>query len=209
VTTEDGAPPGAQDPPDFAIKRFEELYRYAQSTYQQGHARWTAADEKASKYLSILGVVIGAGAVTIGEAAKIVAQASTYADWTFVVTYTAGAAFAVASFVCFASALRIQNLEAPSSAPEVITFFSDQRYVDVLHAMSREYLESTERMQQTVEGKFSAAGTGFELMRLAGLCLLVATAMYFSIRVGHVNEESAATRDHIDIRVNDGPGSGR
>lgn len=183
-----GQPSRAPEPSDHELKRWEEFYKYAQDSYQRAHDRWSAADEKASKYLSILGIVIGAGAVTSGQVAQVFARASTYTDMAFMGFYVAGAGFAIAAFACFLAALQLQDSSAPPTRPEMLDFFARNYYVDVLYGLGRDTLAAADATRIAVDRKFRAADTGFQLTRLAGICLLVASVAYFASQVRNARQ---------------------
>ncbi len=192
-------PPPGTEPEVHQLRRWEEFYKYAQDSYERAHDRWTAADEKAWKYLSILGLLLGAGAITSGQFAKVFARADTYGEWLFVVSYVAAVVFAVAAFGYFLSALQLQDSSAPPTRPEMVQFFSQNRYIDILYGLGRDTLAAAEQTRVSVDRKFVAADNGFQLMRLAGVCLLLASVAYFAIQVRNAPEADASAGATITV----------
>ena len=161
----------------------ESFYRYAGDSYVRVQERWVAADEKAWKYLSILGIVIGAGALTSGQIARIVSRHTGYLDITFIVACLASAAFVIASFVYYLQALQLKTLPAPPTGQEMLDFLIKNQHLEVLFNLGRETLAAADAGRMTLEKKLKAADNGFQLMRLAGVCLLVAYLAFFWIQV--------------------------
>jgi hypothetical protein len=180
------APPGpvtAGESAEHALKRQEEFYKYAQAAYERIHQRWTQADDKAWRYLSILAIMLGAGAVAVGQVAKIFAGRSNLWDWLFVGAYLTAAIFSVFSFSCFLSALQFYPMIAPPSKPDMVDFFSGNNYVYVLEALGAELLVATESNRLALENKLETTKLGFGLMKVSGICLLIASVAYFQAQV--------------------------
>jgi hypothetical protein len=186
-----GRPNDSSDQWQWDVARWESFYGYANESYARVQERWSAADEKAWKYLSILGIVIGAGALTSGQIARVFARPTTYLDGLFVCACIASAALVLASFICYLQALQLKALQAPPTGKEMLDFLVKTQHLEVLYNLGREVLAAADEGRIALEKKLKSADNGFQLMRLAGVCLLVAYLAFFWIQVREAYRDTA------------------
>jgi hypothetical protein len=176
-------PPPPRDSDELALKKYEDLYRVARDAYSADLQRLEAAEVKATRYVSLLALILGLNAAGFGEfLAKLVMWPRSHAPATaaFLASYVLLSACNGAAFWCFFRTLSVRKVLAPPADESVVGFYREHRYVDVVFAMARRFLEATGRMRQHVDAKLTLVRFGFRWLA-AGLLAAVICLSSFTI----------------------------
>jgi len=167
-----------------ALKRWEEFYTYSSDSFQRVHDHWSSIEEKASKYLQILGLFIGGGALALGEVGKVAASATDRLHWAFLAFYATTALTAVGAFSCFLWILKLHSNASPPTRPEMVEFFQKNRYLDILLGLGRETLAAANTARIKNQSNVKIVGAGYVLMWLSAVSLLLASATAAAEQLG-------------------------
>lgn len=174
-----------KEPDSHRLKKYEELYALTKSGLELEQARFDLIETKVSRYLAVLGIILGASALGLDEFAKVARRASTFAQCAFLLMYVLLGLVTLTAIVLLLLALRFQTMKVPPMRKELLEHFREHRYVDVLYAMSKRYLEATRESRLVNVRKLRKAVFGYRCTMAVVLLVAIVSVLYVlvSIRV--------------------------
>jgi hypothetical protein len=177
------APLEIEEDPEYKIKRWEELLALVKLGNDQARERWDAIEEKTMKYATLLGVIVAAGAIGgFGEVARVLGHRRDWLDGVFLFAYGSVGVVAVAAFICFVWALRLQTITEPPLGRSLLGHVASHNYVDVLYSMSVRFVETTEQLNDGSARKTRWAAWGYRGVLAVLVCAIISTVAYVAIK---------------------------
>jgi hypothetical protein len=138
----------ADDPHN--VEKYEELYRLTREGIEQEKARSNRLDEKASRYLSFLGIVAGIGAFAVPALVQTLRPVEGFWDWAAIASSVLlfWAVF-VAAMVTF-SVLKLQTWVVFPMDDELLSYFRENRYVNILYSLARENIRTVNANRHSI-----------------------------------------------------------
>lgn len=170
-----------EEPEEFSLKRYEELFRFAKGGFDLEQERFSAAESKVERYVSLLVLVLGAGTVIgVREFSAVLKELEhgTVFHWTFVISYGIFYITSILALFTFLRAVSMREIRMLPVDRSMADHFHKNRYIDVLSSLSHRFLEAAEHNRERVGEKYRAASLGFKLLEVALLMAVVSTASY-------------------------------
>jgi len=172
-----------EEPDEYKIKRWEELLALVKLGHENAHERWVAIEQKAMNYLTLLGIVVAAAALSgIDEVARLLIHRRDWLDLLFIVASVGVVGFASGAFGCFAWSLRMQTIMEPPLGRDLLGHVATHNYVDVLYSMSVRFVEATEQLAAGTARKTRAAAWGYRGLLVVLLCAIIGTVVSVAIK---------------------------
>lgn len=171
-----------QDPVELRIKKFEELYTLAKSALLTDNERLAAAEEKASRYFSVLALALGLNAAGFQDFLATVLSIRSVSSLLFVLSYAVGSicnAFAVWHLF---RALAVTKVLALPVGNSLLDHFWKHAYEDAIYGMTKEFLDATRRMRKHVDAKLGRVRHGFRWLSGAMLAAVICIASFTVMR---------------------------
>jgi hypothetical protein len=165
---------------DQAIKRYEELYRYAKDNYAQEMARFEGAEGKVARYLTVIGFLLGAGAIGIDKAVLVfrATDSQRIVQGFFGVSYGLfWLSGIVALYLCL-NALKVVNVSGPPLDDKIVDHFDNNSYLDTIHSVGRRFLEAANRARNQAERKLERLAMAHRLLSATWVFALATAVTY-------------------------------
>lgn len=176
---------GEGGPSDREIAHLETLFRVTQGSLQRQLDHFHAIENKVWKHAALLGIVLGAFAVSIPTVLKEIEAGSGIPASAFAVSYFLTLLVSLAGLFCFAMAMRYEMLDASPLSSDFVRKHSKKGYARSLVALARgaesAYMKNR-RTSGPIERKLVWAKRGWGLLQ-SGLVLILIALISFLILV--------------------------
>jgi len=172
------SPPPPRDPDELRIKKFEELYALAKSALAADNERLADAEVKASRYFSVLALVLGLNAAGFQDFLATIRETSSASSVIFVLSYTAGSVCNGLAVWHLFRALAVTKIFALPVDKSLLDHFWSHRYEDAIYGMTKEYLDSTQGMRKHVDEKLGWVRLGFRWLSCALIAAVICVASF-------------------------------
>ena len=175
------------EPDELKLKKYEELYKFTKALYDSEIQRFDASETKVMRYLSVLIVILGIGAVVgIKELISIISDMksapailSLFIQWVFVISYSGMYLTGFWSLWKLLSALRMRDAHRVPLDHTLVRHFDENRYIDVIFSFSKRFLEAAEHNRQRVKEKYQDALWGSRLLRAMLVLAVISITQVF------------------------------
>ena len=160
--------------------KYKELFEYAKEVYKEELARFTRIDEKASKYLSILTLILGGfGYFGIWVIDNILPPQNIL-EWVLLINLILLFASLIAAWFFNFRALRLHSLQKMPLDNETIEFFNDNKSIDIYFAMTKGLSETNSRNKNETDKKSKNLYRNY-ISTIISVILLIIFTFIFSI----------------------------
>jgi hypothetical protein len=155
------------------MDRYEELYRLAKEVHAEEVRRFDLASQKAAWFLSALSVLLGLAAVLAKWLLAALLPPRDLMSW---ILFVFGVLLFVFIAIAWAASFRVLRGVKLSKMPlndEMISFFLNNREVDIQHALARNYEEGHRHNRKRVDAQSRLLGQAHTFMVLAFVAFLL------------------------------------
>lgn len=159
--------------PEPSIKKYEELYKLSKEGLDEELSRFRRLDEKASRYFTVLSILLVALSLAGWFALDLFLPPSNILDWLCLST-------AIPVFLCclvalyfIFSVLRTQPLTKFPVDNELLQFFNKHRYLDILYALTRGNINAVAENRAITDRKTRRLTWGYRFIVVLIIFLLV------------------------------------
>ena len=156
----------ADEKPSLTLKKYEELYRFSEQGYIQQRERFERAEEKLTRYSTLLIVLIGAATLPL-ETVIHKAQSGRLFGVLFFVLYSIAYLSAWIAMLFAFKGIRVEPFPTVRLDSELEAFFRANRYIDIISALASRFIEGAVERESRVNDKFTAAGRMFDWIVIA------------------------------------------
>ncbi len=167
------------------MDKYKELYDFAREAVAQSEARFDAVDAKASNYLSVFTVLLGAAGFFVKWVADSLIPPGDLLESILGILAVMTAGLVAATWVQLLRVLKVHRIQVIPLNDETIKFFRHNRVVDVYFGLSRTLTDVWGVNQSVNEAKLRALTRAYRLMMVT-LVLVVAFAFLYVFRVWSV-----------------------
>jgi len=161
------------------LRKYEELYRLTKEGLQEERARSIRLDEKAERYLTVLTVLAGVGAVAGPTLFQALQPLKSFLDYAAIATSAAVLIVVVAAAWRTLRVLRIQAWRTLEINGEAIRLFVDNSYLNVIYSLTQDYVMTVKVNREKVTNrKAEQLGRAYGLIVLAFRLALLAIFVY-------------------------------
>ncbi|MBM3324785.1 MAG: hypothetical protein FJY66_03875 [Calditrichaeota bacterium] len=178
---------------ELRIKKYEKLYDFTRSSLSSEHSRYERIENKIARLLTLLAIVLGFSSFGLGHLAKTLGGRMGVPEWGFVCSYAVFFMAALSSLFAFMRSLAFGALEWLDVRKNLLDYFDQHRYIDILYSISRDQIEATLFNRKVISKKIKR-------VKFGNFCLLVAIVMIPLIVVFYVLS-STRTVPPIDHRL--------
>jgi len=144
-------------------KRYEELYRYARSAYDEEKKRVEDVELKAARFFPLLALLLGAGAIGIKETAVILKNSPGIGCF-FVIPYFFFYITSIGSIFAFLGTIAIRSVKSPPIGEGVIDYFDKNQYLDIIYSFSHSFFDYTHETSETAKRKYELLRWAYRLL---------------------------------------------
>jgi hypothetical protein len=177
-------PPTPTDSPELRVKKFEELYALAKSAFRSDTERLSAAEEKASRYLSVLALVLGLNAAGFHEFIAHATPPYRLSSGIFLSCYIAVSVCNGLAVWHLFHALAVTKVFALPVDQLLLDHFWSNKYEDAIYGMTRSYLDATGGMRKHVDAKLGWVRLGFRWLSTALILSVICIASFTVMKAG-------------------------
>ena len=170
---------------ELVLRKYAELYEYSKAVLAEELARSYRADEKASKYLTVLSLVLSAFVFFFQqlENKKLLPPQGMLDCLIFLSMIVLFVAFLVAWWFVF-SCLRIDKFMKPPLDQDTLEFYDSKRLIDIYYAMTKGNMNALMYNKGVGDRKAQALYHGYLAMKVA---VIAAVVLFFLLLVRQGN----------------------
>jgi len=158
-------------------KRYEELYKYSKEVYDEQKKRVENVELKAARFLPLLALLLGVGAIGIKETAVIL-KISPGISVFFVIPYFFFYITSICSIFAFLGTVAIRSVKSPSVDENVIEYFNQHQYLAIIYSFSHSYLEYARAASETARRKYEALKWAYRMLVASVILAFMSTLGY-------------------------------
>ena len=177
------------------IEKYRELYALSKEVLYDEYGRFYRADDKASRHLSILTVLLGAYGFIAGFLLEGALPPVGFLEWSLLVVALLILVSLFVSWLLLFSVLREHRLTKMPLTNEAIEFFRKNTLLNIYYALARGNGEAFEQNLRTTNRKFSRLYRAHQILKVT-ICLFMVFSALFTVRAftfcnrGNPNERS-------------------
>ena len=157
------------------MEKYQELYILSKDVLREEINRYRSLDEKASKYLAALTILLGIYGLFISMVLKFIFPPNHFFDWFFLVFIALVLSSIVISWFIILEVLRIAYL---ATTPLNIDFFDNNKLIDIYYATAKTNHNALTENRKTNKRKSRFLYYGYNSMRLTMFFLVLFFAVF-------------------------------
>ena len=166
------------------IKKYEQLFDLTKHSLEYEKSRREKIERKAYYYMAVLVLIAGFYANALAKVVEILDNILTYStssiwDYIFSSSYILLGFSIFVSLIYFLRALAFQEILVHPYSNELIEFFDTNRYIDILHSMSRRQIEAVNDNIEITDQKLKEARIARRWIVLTVVLAAICTTFYF------------------------------
>jgi hypothetical protein len=158
-------------------KRYEELYRYARTTYDDERKHVDEAEAKVARFFPLIVLLLGIGSIGVKDSLGII-KASPRAGSIFLIPYFFFYVTSISYIFAFLRTTSIWWSKSPSIDDTVIKYFNKNQYIDIIYSYSHEFLNYARETSKIAERKYKSLNLAYYLLIAAVALSCVSTIGY-------------------------------
>jgi hypothetical protein len=168
-----------------ALKSVEALYDLTKAAYDAEISRYDAAEAKAGRYLTVLGLIIGAFVVKFDDLLWVWENASTplWVAILFVVAYGATVLSALLAFVLSVFAMGVTEVSAIPVGEEIEALFRKSDYQVALEATTESFRSEARKLRDTTAERIGYIEHTNRLVKAIMVAGAISLLVYFPMRL--------------------------
>lgn len=161
------------------MDKYKELFNLALESYHEQHTRYEGMSDKASKYLTALTLMIGLFSIL----GKIMLDGfsnhnKTCIEWYLIIIGLIMFLLLLLTWLYLLRVLRLEQLYVIPMDDKTISFYDDNKLIDIYFAMSKGIKDAVLVNEKIIETKSSLLGIAYKLVRLYTLLFLIFSILY-------------------------------
>lgn len=163
---------------DDALAKYKELFDYSTEVLKDEHERFKNADEKASKYTTILTFLLGVIAYVDKWTMEHALPARDTIDWALI---TDGAATLICAVISWFLVSRVITMSSYRGRPlndDVLSFYRKNRRIDIYYAFAKANAKALEENSEKTARKYRTLIIAFRWMYAAAVGLLLLLVLF-------------------------------
>jgi hypothetical protein len=162
-----------------AIEKYRELYDLSNTLLEEEHKRFSRLEDKASRYLTILTVLIGLVATFSKEFFKTLLPPSNLLSWMILnSTIAAFISLVVAWFLVF-WAMKTQTLRTRPLNQDMLKFFDEQKEINIYYGLAKANTKAFEENRRKIDMKSKLLTYGHVMIICVVVFLVLLLALSF------------------------------
>ena len=157
------------------MEKYKELFNLSKEVLNEELNRYRSLDEKASKYLSALTVLLGIYSFFVSRLFEQLFPPHDILDWLLAATLFLLFISIIVSWFLIFKILRISHL---SKTPLSINFFDEHKLVDIYYATAKTNHMALLQNRQTNNRKSKLLEYGYEAMRITMLLIIIFFSLF-------------------------------
>ena len=183
------------------LKGIEALYHLTKAAYDAEISRYDATEAKAGRYLTVLGLIIGAFVFKFDELLSVWDNAAVplWVAILFVVAYGVTVFAAVLAFVSSVVAMGVTEVSAIPVGEEIETLFQKHDYKVALEMTTESFRGEARKLRDTTAERIGHVERTNKLLKFIMVAGTVSLLVYFPIRLTARN----AVQKHEESKMSD------
>lgn len=175
---EESSKPKLERAGDAALAKYKELFDYSTEVLENEHERFKNADEKASKYTTILTFLLGVVAYVDKWTMEHAIPAHNAIDWALIIDGAATLVCAVISWFLVSRVITSSSYRGRPLNDEVLSFYRNNRLIDIYYAFAKANAKALDENSKKTARKYRTLIVAFRWMYAAAIGLLLLLGLF-------------------------------
>jgi len=162
------------------MDKYQELYSYSISVFNEELNRFIRTESKASQYLAVLTFLIGVASYIFNWLISYVIPPKFWIDWALLVFAAAIFFYLLQSWHYNFSVLKVQDILKLPLDIETINFYNENRLIDIYYAMSKGIEKSLTKNRKVTDKKIAYLSQGYTSITRSAILLVIFTVFFFA-----------------------------
>lgn len=163
---------------DSALAKYKELFDYSTEILKDEHERFKNADEKASKYTTVLTFLLGVVAYVDKWTMEHALPARDPVDWALILVGTGTLICAVISWFMVSRVITMSSYRGRPLNGEVLSFYRKNRLIDIYYAFAKANAKALEENSTKTARKYRTLIVAFRWMYAAAIGLILLLGLF-------------------------------
>jgi hypothetical protein len=164
------------------MDKYAELYQLTKESLAQSEERFDSIDGKASSYLSVLTLLVGAAGFFVRWGVDTLVPPAGVLELTALALALGTTGALVMAWLRAFQVLRVHKIRGMILGDETIQFFDNNRLIDIYYALARENTVAWQANRAVSDAKAATLASAYRWITATVVLLLVFSTLYLALR---------------------------